>query len=237
MEEKRIGRIMIAILLTLLGLLIAGFAFRLDHKMSQIQIKQNEYDNDRSPLNYSFSIDQPNPEKVPNFQEFTLSPELVIKLKRNQGGKLKRVFLADFELKKLRINTVSEIEPDILDFDTVYSKKGSTSEEVKIGYMIPMSMLTAQNRQPLAKFVVIQGFDNHYQVITYLKLIGSPLDNTNDATIDFTDLEIYSFGTWKEKVNSHGFTKETVERLIKSYEQTQEQYNKLCYFINNNIPN
>ncbi|MCT0076694.1 hypothetical protein [Lactococcus lactis] len=230
-------KIMIAILLTVFGLLIAGFAFRLDRKMSQIQIKQNEYDNDRSPLNYSFSIYQPNPEKLPNYEEFTLSPELVIKLKRNQGGKLKRIFLADFELGRLRINTVSEIEKNNLDFDTFYFKKDSTPDEVKIGYMIPPSMGIALNRQALPKFVVIHGFDNHYQVITYLKLIGSPLDNTEDATINFTDLEIYSLGTWKERVNAHGFSKATIERLLDSYEKTRVQYNEVCQFINNNIPN
>ncbi|QDK70153.1 hypothetical protein [Lactococcus protaetiae] len=122
-----------------------------------------------------------------------------------------------------------------VDFEGAYFKPGSTLNKMSISFSPMDLLLMNRDNLALAKFIVLQGLDNRFQVITFIKFIGENKHGTEDALIYFDGLEVYSASTWNKKINAHGWNEKTREKLSAIYEKTSHEYSELCNFVQKNV--
>lgn len=225
------------IILSIIGLILTGVTIFGEYQASKRNIKQVEFENDRAPLNYAFSIGQPRLEKIiipDSIIDMPLKPELIINLERKEGGKAKQVFLAEYR-ENLRIVSIEDKQSYKYNYDHAYFKGDSTSNKMSISFSPTDLLLKNIDNLALAKFIVIQGLDNHFQVITFIKFIGEVRHGTEDALIYFDGLEVYSESSWDTKITNHGWNEKTQKKLFSIYEKTYQRYSELCDFIQRNV--
>lgn len=239
MDEKIMRDLIMDIFIGVVGILLTIVTIFREVREGKEGRNQTIFENNRTPLNYTFSIGQPLLEKlvIPGtYIDTLIKPEIIINLERKEGGLAKQVFLAEYR-DKLRIIAIENEPWDRFNYDHAYFTSGSNLNLSRISISFSPTDLLLMNRDnlALAKFVVLQGLDNRFQVITFIKFIGVNEHETEDALVYFDGLEVYSESAWETKITAHGWNQQTMQKLFSIYGKTCHEYSGLCEFIQKNI--
>jgi len=247
------------IISTLLGITTLIVAILAMNSANHISTIANQFSDDHQspdyilPADKQFSVSKiylKNSSQPP----LLLSPWLSLNLDRNNGGKAQRIFFADFTsendiiLTPVTLNnnfdpaadkvtlpnslTIAESDEAIKN-QIAYFSSENNSNSIIFHYFDSRVSLQLLGSKPVSKFIIIQGEDNSYEIISFIQLLGKKEDNYKDIIVSFNNIDLFAEKSWESQLKNVPNDDQNKIKTIKK--TTQDNYTKLNTFIKEKI--
>ncbi|EPI5829093.1 hypothetical protein ACS8GA_002961 [Enterococcus hirae] len=235
-----------SIVLSILSLLIGFYSLNATLSIHSVTQKIN---NDNNPLEYSISLKKTILKINTNYPEKNYFNDLYLSynLKRNDGGKVKELYLLKFNNNE-NIEIISPIINNTFNNDLTKNTEPSSSQKEKIKfdtsknkiiwnkkeknlYIYDSELLMSSTTDTVSIFfLLLLGNNNSTEIITVLQKLGANKENYKDTTVTFSNLDIFDFEKWKQQT-----MKANITNFEKIYENTISKYQKVVRFTKNNL--